>query len=170
MANHIRNRISLPSDEAARGRLLDLMAGPEGTWGDVDFNGLIPMPENVYRGPLGSEEMERYPGEMNWYDWSIAHWGTKWNAWDSGIYGDYLEFTTAWNGVSEIVARLSEQLPGVPLSYYWADEDIGFNVGGLALMDGAIFDEDMPEEGSAEAVALAREIWGIEDGDEEEEE
>lgn len=167
MPNHVRNRIYLPIDETARGLILDILAGPEGTRGEIDFNNLISMPGNVYRGPLGPDEMERYPGEENWYNWSIAHWGTKWNAWDSSIFGNYLEFTTAWNAVPKLMQRLSQLVSGVQFSYYWADEDIGFNVGGLVLRDGKVLDEVAPEEGSVEAVAMAREIWGIGDEDEE---
>lgn len=168
MANYVKNRIYLPSNEVDYGHMLDLLAGPEGEWGDVDFNGLVPMPKDVYRGPLGPEELACYPGEANWYEWSIAHWGTKWNAWDGNICGNYIEFTTAWNAVPELMKRLSEQLLDVIIDYHWADEDIGFNVGGLALRNGKIIGSIAFEEGSAEAIAFARELWDIEDEDEEE--
>ena len=47
-------------------KLLDSLEGKEG----FDFNKLIPMPESVYKGPLGIEEMTKYK-ENNWYDWGI---------------------------------------------------------------------------------------------------
>lgn len=164
MPNHIRNRIVFtdcaPEEREA---LLTFLAGPEGKRGDVDFNALDPMPESVYRGPLGSAEMARYPGEANWYEWSLAHWGTKWNAWDCACVSEnVVEFTTAWNGVPELMARLSAKFPRPTLYYYWADEDLGFNVGGLGLRGGKEIEVVAPEEGSAEALALAREIWGME--------
>ena len=33
-----------------------------------DFEKIIPMPENIFRGNLGNEEREQY-GDNNWYDW-----------------------------------------------------------------------------------------------------
>ena len=45
--------------------------------GTIDFEKIIPMPKNIYRGSLGPDERQKY-GNNNWYDWSVAHWGTKW--------------------------------------------------------------------------------------------
>lgn len=41
-------------------------------------------------------------GATNWYDWSVKHWGTKWNAYDAKIVDNkpkYLaiQFNTAWS-------------------------------------------------------------------------
>ena len=79
--------------------------------GSIDFEKLIPMPEDVYRGPLGREEMKQYPGERNWYYWSVNNWGTKWNAYGFGELPrkeDALIFNTAWSAVPQVVAKLSE--------------------------------------------------------------
>lgn len=165
MANHVINQLILPKNEAFRNAILDFLAGENGSRGEVDFNTLESMPESVYRGPLGFEEMERYPDEANWYYWSLVHWGTKWNAWDGNVNGCTLEFYTAWNPVPELMMKLSTIFPDVALGYSWADEDIGFNVGGLILRDGEVLGEFAPKEGSAEAMAAARKLWGI--GDEE---
>lgn len=44
--------------------------------GSIDFNKVIPMPEHIFRDMA---EREKY-GKDNWYNWSIAHWGTIWNS------------------------------------------------------------------------------------------
>ena len=168
MANHVINHLILPKNEAFRNAILDFLAGENGSRGEVDFNTLESMPDSVYRGPLGSEELARYPGEANWYNWSLAHWGTKWNAWDGNVSGCTLEFYTAWSPVPELMMKLSTIFPDVEFGYSWADEDIGFNVGSLVLKSGKVLSEVALEPGSAEAVTLARELWGI--GDEEDEE
>ena len=38
------------------------------------FSYFHPMPEDIYKGDLGSEEMKRY-GSKNWYDWSCLQLG-----------------------------------------------------------------------------------------------
>ena len=76
---------------------------------DFDFNNIVPMPKNIYRGNLGREEEEKY-GKNNWYHWSIDNWGTKWNSVDTTVEenGSTLSynFMTAWDCPREIVNAL----------------------------------------------------------------
>ena len=76
---------------------------------DFDFNNIIPMPKNIFRGNLGREEEEKY-GDNNWYRWSIDNWGTKWNSVDTRVEenGSTLSynFMTAWDCPREIVNAL----------------------------------------------------------------
>ena len=76
---------------------------------DFDFNNIVPMPKNIYRGSLGTVEEEKY-GKNNWYHWSIDNWGTKWNAVDTRVELNdgslYYTFDTAWDCPREIVNAL----------------------------------------------------------------
>ena len=76
---------------------------------DFDFNNIVPMPKNIYRGLLGREEEEKY-GANNWYRWSIDNWGTKWNSVDTRVEenGSTLSynFMTAWDCPRQIVDAL----------------------------------------------------------------
>ena len=76
---------------------------------DFDFNNIVPMPKNIFRGNLGREEEEKY-GKNNWYHWSIDNWGTKWNSVDTTVEenGGTLSynFMTAWDCPREIVNAL----------------------------------------------------------------
>jgi len=71
--------------------------------------------------PLFAEFVPRPESEEeNWYDWNIKNWGTKWDAGDTDITGDYpncnciaLRFSTAW---------------APPIGFYQQMESLGFEV------------------------------------------
>lgn len=118
----------------AKKEVIDATLSPNGR---VDFNNLIPMQADVYRGNLSAEMQERYPGEANWYGWSIAHWGTKWNGYDAerkapGI----LRFDTAWAHPFPVIKALSMRFPEEKILVLYADEDIGSNYGLYAITNG----------------------------------
>lgn len=72
-----------------------------------------------------------------WYDWQVAHWGTKWNSYACKSSGENIwEFDTAWSGVREIVSKISEAYPTVVVLYEYADEDTGSSNCGTLLFEG----------------------------------
>jgi len=97
---------------------------------DFDFNNIIPMPKNIFRGALGREEEEKY-GDNNWYRWSIDNWGTKWNAVDTRVElkdgSLYYTFDTAWDCPREIVDALMRMkktiLKDIKISWECIHED-----------------------------------------------
>ena len=86
-----------------------------------DFNKVVPMPDYIYRGDLGTEERQKY-GLNNWYDWSCCNWGTKGNAVDVKVDGNSLHFWTAWSPCSPVILALSRIFPDVGFMYYFLDE------------------------------------------------
>ena len=90
MPNHITNRIKLIGEPQEVSRVLELVKNDKYGIGTIDFEKIIPMPESIFRGSLGKAEMEKY-GNNNWYDWSIANWGTKWGAYGYDESVDYSE-------------------------------------------------------------------------------
>lgn len=81
MPNHVENRLTF---DCSRERLQEILTAVsrdqdkevDGKFGvgTFDFEKVIPMPEDIYRGNLGSAERELY-GKKNWYDWSVWNWG-----------------------------------------------------------------------------------------------
>ena len=125
-----------------------------------DFNKLIPMPDYIFRGNLGTEERKLY-GKNNWYDWSRENWGTKWNAYDVCWREDAVDFCTAWCPVHKIVEKPSKLFPKITMFYQWADENYGYNVGSYFIKNGETFAEAFPTEGTGMAYDLSFSTWGI---------
>ncbi len=149
MPNHVTNRIKITGDPDTVKHILNKIKSDEFGVGTMDFEKIIPMPENIFRGNLGLRERKLY-GKNNWYDWSVANWGTKWNAYgfDSNI--DYskekeIRFLSAWSAPHPVIARLAEMFPSVKFEHKWADEDIGMNCGRRVYYDGERIEEYYPE-------------------------
>jgi hypothetical protein len=106
---------------------------------------------------------EKLYGHRDWYSWSNANWGTKWNAYDTheneddGIY-----FQTAWSNPYPVMEALSRKYPDVIFHVRFADEDFGSNVGEYSLQNGEVISENIPEGGSEEAYEMAADITGYE--------
>ena len=59
-----------------------------------------------------------------WYDWSLQHWDTKWDAYAVVITDDdpectEIEFNTAWSPPEAICNALREQYPDVSISWFY---------------------------------------------------
>lgn len=72
-----------------------------------------------------------------------------------------MEFFTAWNSVPKIITLLSKKYPEQTITYRWADENIGYNVGVMTLKGGEVIDINVPEGGSREAYERAAEIMNV---------
>ena len=169
MPNHVRNRLMFEGEPKQVAALLAAIQNEKYGIGSIDFQKIIPMPSNIYRGDLGQKERERY-GENNWYDWSVKNWGTKWNAYGydetfSYTPGEPLLFLTAWSSPHPILEQLSEKYPDMEITHEWADEDIGNNCGRCSYLGGERTEEWTPDF-EEEAVEFACEVWGTSPEDE----
>ena len=68
-------------------------------------------------------------GYSNWYDWSIANWGTKWNAChalilDLRLDDGYVEiaFDTAWAAPLPVLRKMFELFAKLSFVCTWQDE------------------------------------------------
>ena len=129
MPNHVTNQLVLYSDkEGEAQRVIDEIGGEEEEI-YIDFEKIIPPPDNMFRDNLGTKDREECArtGRPNWYDWQVENWGTKWNAYSQSIeddgYGQFtLTFDTAWAAPEPIVAALKAKYPDVHFYGSWLEE------------------------------------------------
>lgn len=157
MPNHVRNELVFTCDN--KERISELMNTIKGENTAIDFEKIIPMPSNIYRGNLSWEDEQRLGG-MDWYHWSIANWGTKWNAYETYSGNDMISFSTAWSAPFPVIRVLSEMFPDVTITHYYADEDIGYNCGKFEYKSGCYEDVSWFEDGTEESARFACDIWG----------
>ena len=134
LEDKLAGRKPMPEYETAESvrRSLDFIRSQGSSYftNHFDFNKIIPMPAHgdtfFATGPLGEEERKKY-GKNNWYDWSVEHWGTKWNSSESSLYDedeDCLEYTfrTAWSAPGPVIAALAKKFKvSVVCDYYDTD-------------------------------------------------
>jgi hypothetical protein len=73
---------------------------------------------------------------FSWYEWSLAKWGTKWNACDSEITEPstidegYVEirFDTPWSMPEPIANKVFEMFPDLAITWTWSNEDDGYTM------------------------------------------
>lgn len=112
---------------------------------------LIESLENYIKGFFN---IKRYKAR-DWYDWSCANWGTKWNACDTVVDFNVIEFETAWSTPLPVFVELSKRLKDKVITVHYADEDIGSNCGTLEILNGEVseFEPENPRE-------FACNLWG----------
>lgn len=131
MPNWCENEVTITGPALELARLYSEVCTSEEEDGlQFDFNRVVPMPNNIFRGNLGQEERERH-GEMNWYDWSIANWGTKWNASEPSVSRKersiQIDFDTAWSPPEPVIAKLSSMYPELTIIHSYYEGGMGFN-------------------------------------------
>lgn len=167
MSNFITNVITFKGDETRIKKLIARVKNDKYGLGSIDFNKVIPIPDNIYRGNLGPEEREKY-GDANWYDWCNKNWGTKWNALGyienpNSLKPDRLWCQTAWSPSIPITAELAKCFPDIEITHKYADEDFGAHVGTVVFKYGEIHTIITPKNFSQDAYVMAIEILDLSD-------
>jgi hypothetical protein len=69
-------------------------------------------------------------GHENWYDWSVANWGTKWNAVRAAIEelpgedgAPEIRFDTAWSAPFPVYHKIAALFRQLAFEFSWTDED-----------------------------------------------
>lgn len=132
MPNYVYNKLIIDTEENFE-KVAEFLKGENGL---VDFNSIIPTPAWVYQGNLGPEEEAKYPGDLNWYNWNIKNWDTKWNAMDGELIPEerIIKFETAWSPVINLMTKLGVVFPNTTIEYCYVEEGPAF--GGKIVIRG----------------------------------
>jgi hypothetical protein len=104
--------------------------------GHVDFNCVVPTPENVSQDE-GRPEDAHAKGMIYWRDWNVENWGTKWNAGDSFRKSDKsVYFDTAWAAPWPVLEALSKMFPQEEIIVRVAGETNRHFAGKFAYLNG----------------------------------
>lgn len=100
---------------------------------ELDFNKLIPIPkalENTSKPNNQNAELKEQYGFDNWYDWSIANWGTKWNLSDVTVHKEdnelHYHFDTAWSPPIPWATILIDKYPDLDLKLTYLEPAMDF--------------------------------------------
>lgn len=86
-------------------------------------------PEAKAQGKIYADNLAQH-GAKHWYDWSITHWGTKWDACrptlehhEGGVA--VINFETAWSPATPVILAMSVKFPDLTFEASF-DEEAGF--------------------------------------------
>lgn len=88
-------------------------------------------PSTIEKAPVIKQLYDKF-GFVSWYQWSIANWGTKWNANNTFVedirtYSDgtamlTIEFSTAWSHPQAIYEKLASLYPHFTITAQFDEE------------------------------------------------
>jgi hypothetical protein len=92
---------------------------------DIALEYLRLHPEKEAAGRKAIELIKKY-GFSDWYSWSIAHWGTKWNSYNFLEVRDHASFefmfNTAWSPPIPVLDAVAQKFPDLSFDIKWFDE------------------------------------------------
>ena len=143
MPNWCWNNLSVSGDEIQLREFVEKSTINIEENDEFSFNGTYPMPKTL-RITAGThlsfiEKIKRYIniklyGHDNWYNWSIANWGTKWDACEPHIDNNDINFfsvsfDTAWGPPIEWINNIMQDFPD--LCFELEYDEPGMCFGGL---------------------------------------
>ncbi|HEY9642992.1 MAG TPA: hypothetical protein V6C57_21060 [Coleofasciculaceae cyanobacterium] len=138
MPNHVTNYLQVLGDSDRVNEFFKAMQGKDSRGKDSSFtfNAIIPMPNETLRDNLSIREQLEFPGDFNWYDWSVKHWGTKWDAYSvAKREGDRIQFDTAWSVPLPVLIAASKRFPDLVFVNEYIEETLE-SAGELKLQNG----------------------------------
>lgn len=114
------------------------------------FHHVIPTPAELLDSQALRNNDEQFANALlgnkgyeydNWYDWRLAHWGTKWDV--SLPFIDFtddklsLSYDTAWSPANEVLLKVSEMFPTLLVENNYLEEGMNF-IGTTRFVSGEV--------------------------------
>ena len=155
MPNWCQNEVRVQADDRGKAEAFVNFVRDINTDNYFSFNRIVPMPDELKgtRSPATIVPQEEYDswvdsnnygmgrpitqelsdrfnkeyGYDNWYDWTNANWGTKWDTNCEEVYiGDFGEveynFDTAWGPPEPIYDALRQLFPKLEISWFYRED------------------------------------------------
>ena len=125
---------------------------------------LFETEDNVlFYGKTAYENLIKY-GAQDWYDWAMQNWGVKWNASETIVDGNTIEFDTPWDSVTVLMSKVAQKYPHAKFTYEFSEEQISVYGGRYVFENGDVVEGGFFEEFSKEMYENAFSFWpGVED-------
>ena len=132
MPNWCNNTITIKGSTETIKQLWEDAQAAEGL-----LEAMVPSPKDMFRGNLGEKERQECieKGIPNWWDWSIANWGCKWDVSTEGLEfhdnGDGTAeitgwFDSPWGPPIEAYNKFCEDMDGVYLEAFYEESGMCF--------------------------------------------
>ena len=137
MPNHCVNFLEITDEENSNIKpVLKAIRGD----GLIDFSKIIPYPQEyaeldrvaqVYEKEHGFQGKPTDGYNSGGYEWCIANWGTKWNAYKIEVverddYRIVIKFETAWSAPRPVIEKLASMFPQYSFNHEWYERGMAF--------------------------------------------
>ncbi|GHU02120.1 hypothetical protein FACS1894147_03330 [Spirochaetia bacterium] len=98
----------------------------------LDFEKIVPPPENYFRKNIGVQEIKycKENGLIDWFTWNIGNWGTKWNVTECDIEDNdssiTVWFETAWSPPTPIMEALTKKYTSLSFTLEYSEGGVGY--------------------------------------------
>jgi hypothetical protein len=155
MPNWVENDLWVYGPEA---ELRKFREAVKSDWGVLDFDQILPYPEEFWKDDYNHATIEVRHKESLWmdnkvvdgfnnggYEWRLKNWGCKWNASKPEVYesksGRYLLYTfdTPWSPPEPVIIEASRKFPRLKFRLRYYERAMGFQ-GKLVVKAGKIIE------------------------------
>lgn len=162
---YLSNKLTIPFEQLDGCYLKHVTNMFDNNWAKTLYDERLPgrkenFDELYELGKTCCENIRKY-GYVDWYNWRIDNWGTKWHASDIYVNHNIISFQTAWSvpdPILEAFAYICDK-HNVTFEGEYADEDRGHNTGHISSENGITAHENE----SHEALETYINLWGESD-------